>query len=447
MKTKTLILSLAVVVLAIALSGFAVAQEQEPVTIDFWHHWAGNRVPLMEQQVASFQEAYPWITVNMTLQPWEQRLETLLTTVAAGDPPNVTMMGRQDIPGFVLQNALTPLDSFMEQDGIGADMFLESEWLGTQYDGQTWILPQPTGGALNIMWWNKGQFAEAGLDPEKPPTTWEELLAAGEALTVISDDGFLDRAGVNVAVTGGETPAFIVWLNANGGSWISDDQRTILFGDEKGLETLQFMVDYTNNVNGGFEEVQAFYSQTGEWENGPFYNGYESIMLNGSWALFLIQDFGPDVEFGIAPLPIGPSGDPAVRGTAWGGWGYVIPRNDNASEAELEASWLLTKWLTAESEGDGACWFIQQQQRPSPLTACDGYLKDGETHPRAAEILDVMSYDKWVPIAPIQPQLNQIITTMQEEALFGTKSAEQALADAAAAAQTLLDEFWASQEG
>ncbi len=440
MRKVFVLLTLVAVLLSVSLVG--MAQDREPVSINFWHHWGGNRVPLMEQQVTSFQEAYPWITVNMTLQPWEQRLETLLTSVAAGDPPHVTMMGRQDLPSFVIQNALTPLDAFMEADGVTSETFLPSEWLGTQYNGQTWILPQPTGGALNIMWYNKTMFEEAGLDPENPPQTWDELKEAGRALTII-DDGFLDRVGVNVASTGGETPAFIVWLTNNGGDWLSEDGRTILFDSPEGRETLEFMVDYTNEINGGIEEVSAFYSQTGEWENGPFYNNYEAATFNGSWALFLIQDYSPDIEFGIAPLPYGPSGSPDVRGTAWGGWGYTIPRNDNMSDAEREAAWLLTQWLTVETESEGACWFIQQQQRPSPLTECDGYLLDGVTHPRAAEILDVMSHDQWVPIAPIQPQLNQVIMNMQEEALFGVKSAEQALADGAAAAQAQLDAFWA----
>jgi multiple sugar transport system substrate-binding protein len=438
-----LVLMLLALLLSIPAAGYA--QEHEPVTINFWHHWGGNRVPLMEQQIAAFQAANPWITVNMTLQPWEQRLETLLTSVAAGDPPHVTMLGRQDLPSFVLQNALTPLDEFMERDGITADMFLESEWRGAQYNGQTWILPQPTGGALNIAWYNKTMFAEAGLDPESFPDTWEQLWEAGRALT-IQTDGFLDRVGVNVHTTGGETPAFVVWLNANGGDWLSEDGRTILFNSPQGVEALQFMVDFTNEINGGIEEVQSFYSQTGEWENGPFYNNYEAIMLNGSWALFLIQDFSPDIEFGIAPLPVGPSGNPDVRGTAWGGWGYTIPRNDNMPEGEREAAWLLTKWLTTEIEGDGACWFIQQQQRPSPLSECDGYLLDGVTHPRAEDILNVMAYDRWVPIAPIQPQLNEVITNMTDEAMFGVKSAEQAVADGAASAQALLDAFWAEQD-
>ena len=72
-------------------------------------------------------------------------------------------------------------------------------------------------------------------------------------------------------------------------------------------------------------------------------------------------------------FPIGPNGSADRRGAAHGGWGYMIPKN----AAHPDEAWKLVKWLTAEVEGDGACWFIQQQQRPSPLVECNGYEKDG----------------------------------------------------------------------
>ena len=110
--------------------------DKEPVTITFWHHWGGNRVPLMEEQIRRFEEKYPWITVEMTLQPWENRLQKILTSVAAGEPPDVTMLGRQDVPAFVEQGALMPIDDLMSAAGITTDMFYESEISGAIYNGQ-----------------------------------------------------------------------------------------------------------------------------------------------------------------------------------------------------------------------------------------------------------------------------------------------------------------------
>ncbi len=412
----------------------------EMVTITFWHHWGGNRVPLMEEQVRRFEEQNPNVKVEMTLQPWENRLQKILTGVAGGVPPSVTMLGRQDVPAFVVQDALQPLDEWMSRDGITNDDFYSSEIAGAAYDGQTWILPMPTGGALDIEWYNKDWFAEAGLDADNPPNTWAELEEAAKALTVI-EDGKLQRAGIDVT-RAGNVP-FLTWLNANGGEWVSEDLKTIQFNSPEGLETLQWIVDFTNNINGGIEEVREFYSQTGEWENGPFYTDYEGMQINGSWEFFKIQEYAPDMTLGVTAIPYGPSGDDSTRGSAYGGWGYVVPKGVEGAEAE--AAWELVKFLTTSS--DGACWFLQQQQRPSPQIACNEDPASGAENPHWNDFLAIMAKDKVVRITPVQPQIEEVLNQMMEEALFGLQTPAEALEWGATEAQQLLDDYWANAGG
>lgn len=438
MYKKVLLFLIMVLVLSFTVLP-GTAQECE-TTITLWHHWGGNRIPLMDAQVEAFTEA-TGICVESVFLPWDNRLENLLTAIAAGTPPDVTMFGRQDLPFFAVTNSIIPLDDYMAADGITPDMFIPAEFEGTQYNDQTWILPMPTGGALNIVWYNKQHFREAGLDPEAFPETWEELRAAGELLTQ-GEDGFLDRVGVNVMMTGGEQPAFLMWLNANGQDWITPDLRTVTINNQAGIETLEFIKSYTDEVNFGIQEVNSFYEMTGEFDQTPFILGLDTININGSWQLFQIEGVENSPEYGIAAVPYGPSGSPDRRGSTYGGWGYIIPRN----ASDPDAAWQLVKWLTAEVDGVGACWFIQQQQRPSPLVDCDGYLLDGTSHPRAEEILAVANLDNVSSISPVQPQALQIISRMTEEVLFDEKSIEQALADAEAEIQALLDEFWSQYE-
>ncbi|MEZ4560448.1 MAG: ABC transporter substrate-binding protein [Caldilineaceae bacterium] len=413
--------------------------DKEPVTLVFWHHWGGNRVPLMEEQIRRFEEKYPWITVEMTLQPWENRLQKILTSVAAGEPPDVTMLGRQDLPAFVEQGALMPIDDLMSAAGITADMFYEAEINGAIYNGQTYLLPLPTGGGISILWYNKDMFAEVGLDPESPPQTWAELEEAAKALTIM-ENGELQRVGINPRLNGLHAGiSFLGWLHNNGGQWISDDMRTITWNSPEGLEALQWVVDFTNNINGGVEEVDAFYSQTGEWENGPFYTGYEAMQTNNA-ELFKILEFAPDMDFDIAPIPYGPQGDPAKRGFVYGGWGYVIPEGVE----HVEEAWLLLEFLTADM--DGGCWFLQEQQRPSPWIECNEQPESSADNPYWDGFLEVLGTDQVIPVSPVQPAIEEIVIQMQEEALFGVQTPEEALAWGAAEAQAVLDEFWAGKE-
>jgi ABC-type glycerol-3-phosphate transport system substrate-binding protein len=411
----------------------------EPVTITLWHHWGGSREPLMVEQLAAFEEAYPWITVENSLRPQEGRLEALTAAIAANEPPDVVMFQRQEIPSFVLQNALTPLDPYLEASGVSTDIFYPSELASVQFDGNIWGLPQPTGGGQQLLWYNVDLFESAGLDPDQPPQTWDELRAAAEALTVIQD-GFLEQLGVDVLTPGGNLPNFFIWLYANGGSWISDDLRTVQFDSPEGLETLQFMLEMVE-LSGGVEELTAFTAAHTEAANAPWYQGRAAMEADGVFQYAITREYAPEMNFRVAPLPYGPSGSPDARGAASGGWSYVIPANSDAKDA----AWLLVEWLTTEMDGQGACWFLEQQDRPSPMIDCTERIASVTSNTLFQDITAAASLDQSVLATPIQPQINDAVLRMVESVLYGSATPEEALATAAGEAQTLLDEFWAAQ--
>ncbi len=436
-KRSTLLLLVLVILLAaLPLSMTVSAQNPDcegDVTLTYWHHWGGNRVPLMEAVVSAFEDANPGVCVNNLFLPWDNRLQNLLTSVAAGNPPDVTMFGRQDLPFFAVTEQIIPLDDYMAADGISADIFIPAEYVGNVYNGQTWMLPNPSGGALNLMFYNVDHFAEAGID--KFPETWDEMLDAAAALTQ-GDGEFLDRIGFNANSIAG-APAFITWLNANGQDWISADLRTVTINNEAGVQTLAFLQAMTE-INYGVEEQNAFWESAGEFDQMAIILDLVSVQSTGSWALFQLESHADELNYEVAAVPNGPMGSPDRRGATWGGWGFMVPKN----AAHPDEAWQLVKWLTTEVEDTGGCWFLQQQQRPSPILACDGYLKDGVTHPRAEAILDVAALDYVAPISPVQPEANQMIGRMVDDVLFGDKTVEQALEDTEAEIQALLDGFW-----
>jgi ABC-type glycerol-3-phosphate transport system substrate-binding protein len=164
------------------------------------------------------------------------------------------------------------------------------------------------------------------------------------------------------------------------------------------------------------------------------------MQVNGTWELFKILEFAPDMNFAVTTIPYGPNGDPEKRGFVYGGWGYVIPDGvENAEEA-----WLLLEFLTADM--DGGCWFLQEQQRPSPWIECNEQPASSEGNPVWDDFMQVLATDQVVPVSPVQPQIEEIVLQMQEEALFGLQTPEEALEWGAAEAQAALDEFWASNE-
>lgn len=436
-KKSTLLLFAVVMLLSMLPLSMSVSAQnpdcEGDVTLTYWHHWGGNRIPLMEEQVAAFEDANPGICVDNIFLPWDNRLQNLLTAIAAGSPPDVTMFGRGDLPFFAVTESIIPLDDYMSADGISPDIFVPTEFAGTQYNGKTWMLPQPTGGAYHIAWHNTDHFAAAGI--EQFPDTWDDMLHVAETLRE-GEDGFLNHVGFNAQAVGGFTP-FVTWLNSNGQDWISSDLRTVTINNEAGVETLEFMQAMAE-INFGIQELNAYWAMTGEFDQGPIVRRLASIEVNGSWTLFQIERYAPGLNFSVAPLPYGPSGSPDRRGSATSGWGYMIPKN----AAHPDEAWQLVKWLTTEIEDKGACWFLQQQQRPSPLVNCNGYEKDGVIHPLADSILAIKDTDHLVAVSPVQTEAGQILNRMVDDVLFGDSSIEDALASAEGEIQGLLDAFW-----
>ena len=170
------------------------------------------------------------------------------------------------------------------------------------------MLPNPCGGALNLMFYNTDHFAEAGI--EKFPETWDEMLEAAAALTQ-GDGEFLDRIGFNANAIAG-APPFITWLNANGQDWITDDLRTVTINNEAGAQTLEFMQAMTE-INYSVEEQNSFWESAGEFDQMAIILDLVSIRSTGSWALFQLESHADELNYEVAAIPYGPMGSPDRR--------------------------------------------------------------------------------------------------------------------------------------
>ena len=100
LKKSILIMLLLMLALPMTMAVHAQNPDCEgDVTLTYWHHWGGNRIPIMEAAITAFEDAHPGICVDNVFLPWDNRLQNLLTTIAAGEPPDVTMFWS---PGFAL---------------------------------------------------------------------------------------------------------------------------------------------------------------------------------------------------------------------------------------------------------------------------------------------------------------------------------------------------------
>ena len=137
--------------------------------------WTGGEGESFQAVLDGFKEKYP--DVSVTYQPAGEDLPTILATgVEGGNPPDLaTLSSPGVIKSFVDKGALSPID-FATEDL--AENYSESFVDLTTFDGKTYGVVFK-GANKSTVWYNTKAFEDAGVEP---PTTWDELLEAGETL-------------------------------------------------------------------------------------------------------------------------------------------------------------------------------------------------------------------------------------------------------------------------
>lgn len=422
------------------------APAMERVEIEFMNWWGSHREALMDEVIDNFHQMNDKVQVNNSVQPWDGRAERAATAVASGNPPALIMTQRVETYQFAHENLLIPIDDYVQASGIDSDaIFYAGEINNQRWQGELYSFPLPTGGGnTGQYFYNKRVFEAAGLDPEDPPLTWQALTQASGTITQKDDLG-VTIMGANL---GSGPVSFGQWLYTNSGAFVSDDARTIRFHEDRGIETLEWMVNFTNDVNGGIDNSNEFFAGTSDTSaDHPFYNEALGMLFTGVWQFGHLQATDPDMwadtgAWGVAQMPYNANTEGAVHaGVAGlsGSWGYVIPTS--VSQDQADAAYQYLEFFGTHEQG--GCLFLFNQGRPSPVQQCNDNPAYFDANPYWHVVLASLASDVSIPITPVQARINDLVGTAVDEAYFGQKTPTEALAQAAEASQRILDEFWA----
>ncbi|PPF43375.1 ABC transporter substrate-binding protein [Pseudoclavibacter sp. AY1F1] len=294
----------------------------EAASLRYWL-WDSNQLPSYEQCIADFTAANPEIDVQIEQVGWNDYFETLTTSLVGGDAPDVITNHASFYPELATSGSLLELDD-VDVDLESFRDGLAERWIGE--DGKRYGLPKDWDTVATLF--NTDYLTEAGYTPEdlnnldwNPDDggTWEETIAH---LTVDANGVRGDEAGFdknNVAVYGlglkaksgigafGQTQ----WSPyALSNDWSYADQNTFgtefNYADEKYIETIEW---WSGLIEKGYMPgYEAAISGTSIQE--AYGAGRYALVTDGSWNAKAY--FGmTGVETGIAPLPVGPSGDRA----------------------------------------------------------------------------------------------------------------------------------------
>ncbi len=411
-----------------------------------------------EEMIAAFNEMSDTIEIVAESTPNAPGYETqdltkLTAAIAAGDAPDIAVLNAPFIMEVAARNVLEPLDQYIDAAGFDMSQFYDYTITNMTFEDKIWGLPN--GVDTRFLYYNKKLFEEAGLDPEAPPTTWEELLDYAELLTIESDSGDLEQIGF---IPNYGNSWLYLYLLQNGGQMVSDDGLTATLNTPEVVEALEFMVEGYDRL-GGAEMLNAYVSAyaTATGADDPLLTGEVAMVINGNWAIETYARYGADMmdDIGYAYAPT-PTGDDFV--TWSGGWSYGMPKGaENTSEAFEVMAWLSTdggiyraEGISAYNQTEGLLDVpVYTASRPINDQLNDIYLTKME-NPYIVEMItfgiDLLEESYALPAHPVGQYIWAEHARAIDNAIYRTDgmTAQDALDEANSNVQTEIDNFYAN---
>lgn len=396
---------------------------------------------LLASEFNALQDEYE-IKVVPGLFGFQDSPEKLMTAVAAGTAPPVVMLDRMTVADWAARGALMPLDGIAERVGVKRSDYVDAVWEACMFDGKLYAFP-PHFNLTCSYTWNKDHYANAGLDPESPPATWDEWLEITQKTTVRDAEGNVVQAGFQFGYF-----ALLYLLSWQNGGLYSPDPFTVSVNRPENVEALN-MVARLHEAVGGRNAYDFFAASTVTATGQDMFSGGASAAKRlGTFDIEAIERYAPDLNYGVTTMPIPEGG---TRTNIVGGRSMVIMTGTKGKE--LEGAIEFITWTARD--GGLAVWrggrhFPAKIEDFNRLMTGDpevwGLNPLGERHKAAVRIqLEDIPYGRNRPINPVNAYLYDQLIRAWDDVTYGEKTSQRALDEVQAEVQKSLDRFWSTQ--
>lgn len=415
---RLLVAALAAATLA-GTTAMSVCAEEEPVNIVFLR--AGTDEPKKEAFTAlleEFMEENPNITVEYQEAPWGNDFETKLNTgFASGTAADVINYSLASIGSRVPLGQYEDLTSYVEgwegMDDI-YDSILTAGSVGDSLYGIGYV---PDARMLII---NTELFEEAGLDPENPPTTWDELLECHEKLVKKDENGNVIQTGLGVPTNGTNVNHWLEIFAAQNGvaNLVDESTDEILFNNEATMEAMTFLKQLYDIGLVAWDNAQA--------DQNPIKNGTAAMSIMNADE-FNSANTG-ELEGKLKMVPMFGKEQQAT----FCGVHFMFM---NADSKNKEAAWKLIEFLCSEES-------MQEYAEVVGITPVRESLRDWYIDNNGEEseiVLDAISIGQGSPKVAYSQTLFNIVDEAMERVFYGDATVEDALNEAAEEMQEEID--------
>ncbi|MCM3747827.1 ABC transporter substrate-binding protein [Paenibacillus pasadenensis] len=278
-----------------------------PVEISFanWISVEDGTKEAYNQLIAEFEKANPNIKVKSIGIPFAQFKDQVLVSSAGGNPPDVTMSNQNFTPAFVGAQVAEPMNNVLDQAIL--DDIVDGSKAGVTFDDK--VMAMPWAPHPSALFWNKKLFEKAGLDPEKPPTTWDEMIQYAQKIAALGKDENgtsiygIGETGASDSYTGN----MLLRMTYSYGGKFTDDSGAVVYDQGTALkDSLLYMQNLINN------KISP---------KGAAMADLRPMFATGALGMIIDGDFGRtnfrnmsgkgaefDKEWGVTTVPVGKTG-------------------------------------------------------------------------------------------------------------------------------------------
>jgi ABC-type glycerol-3-phosphate transport system substrate-binding protein len=326
-----------------AASPSAAAHKPVTITVGVLRPGATQEaVDALNLQIQEFETKYPWITVEPQEYNWTA--PDFTAALAGGTLPTVFTIPFTDGKGLIAQHQIVNIDSRVQALGY-ADKFNKNVIVNGQDEkGAIWAVPIAAYGMS--LTYNRTLFKAAGLDPDNPPATWDDVRAA--AKTLAEKTGVAGYAEMATQNTGGWQLTTSTYALGGRMETVGDDGKvTATLNNPQTKAALQRLHDmrWTDNSMGStFDYAWGSINQA-------FASGQVGMFTGGSdLYTAMVQNNGLKADdYGITVIPLDSSSAAGVLG---GGTLAAVNVVTDDNERDAAVDWIdfyyMQKLLTQE---------------------------------------------------------------------------------------------------
>lgn len=342
----------------------ALEAAEGPVEIEFWHAMTASNEETLTEMVQDYNQSQDQVHVNLVFTgSYDETLDRYLTGLRSDELPQLVQLEETTLQTMIDSGSTVPAAACVEASGFDTSNLLPSVLGEFEVEGTLW--PMPFNVSNPVFYYDKNDFRAAGLDPEAPPATLDEMMAMGQQV--------VDAGAAETAMSLEIQPWYPEQWSSMASQELVDNTNgrdaraeAATVDNETMIGIFQWIRDMVDaglvfNVGRNPSGADHFFALA---------NGDAAFTIGTSGALGSVYDaldsgtVDTDVEIGVGPMPGPVAGGP----TSAGGAGLSIVANGSSPE-EIAASWDFVQWLV-DSEQQ-ARWHVNTGYIPITLDAAE----------------------------------------------------------------------------